>query len=63
MAVVAWWWGRGGGEQTQQDAFKKIDSKSVSFLSPLISATLFIFCTFFTMSLFFLHQSSDLPLK
>lgn len=45
--------GEGRGSRHSKMLFKKIDSKSVSFLSPLISATLFIFCTFFTMSLGF----------
>lgn len=45
--------GEGGGSRHSKMLFKKIDSKSVSFLSPLISTTLFIFCTFFTMSLVF----------
>lgn len=40
--------GEGGGSRHSKMLFKKIDSKSVSFLSPLI-----IFCTFFTMSLVF----------
>lgn len=53
MAVVAWWWGKGGGVKHGKMLFKIIDSISVSFLSPLINVTLSIFCTFFTMSLFF----------
>lgn len=48
-----------GGSRHSKMLFKKIDSKSVSFLSPLISATLFIFynvTVFFTSKFRFTPQ-------